>query len=323
MEKKMNPRVSVLIPAYNHEKYVQDTIKSIIEQTYKNIELIVIDDGSKDSTWQKIQEMKDVCEKRFERIHFETKENEGTCRTLNKLLSLAQGDYVYIIASDDLAKTQAIEKEVEFLKNNVDYALVVGDNEFIDGNSQICYWDKNENLVYSNKEAKYTTFSTFLQADRNINFVSELFGTYKTLFLNNYIPNGYLIRKSIFVQTGFFTSDAPLEDWYLMLQISKYAKMKYLDEILFSYRQHSTNTIKDTEKISYMTKKTRQYEEKILNEIDEKMVFKEVVDIKKYGLCYKKQGIPFFFQILSYKKIEGSKYKIIIFLGIKVNLKSE
>ena len=60
--------VSVIIPAYNHEKYVQETIKSIINQTYQNIELIVIDDGSKDSTWQKILEMKDKCGRRFEKV---------------------------------------------------------------------------------------------------------------------------------------------------------------------------------------------------------------------------------------------------------------
>ena len=94
--------VSVIIPAYNHEKYVQETIKSIINQTYQNIELIVIDDGSKDFTWQKILEMKDECERRFEKVHFETKQNEGTCKTLNKLLSCAQGDFIDLIASDDL-----------------------------------------------------------------------------------------------------------------------------------------------------------------------------------------------------------------------------
>lgn len=50
-----NPLISVIIPAYNHENYVQECINSIIEQTYKNIELIIVDDGSKDSTWNKIQ----------------------------------------------------------------------------------------------------------------------------------------------------------------------------------------------------------------------------------------------------------------------------
>ena len=111
----MEKPVSVIIPAYNHQKYVQDTIKSIINQTYQNIELIIIDDGSTDRTWQKILEMKADCEKHFKNAHFETKENEGTTRTLKKLLSLANGEYVYIIASDDIIKPSAIEKQVDFL----------------------------------------------------------------------------------------------------------------------------------------------------------------------------------------------------------------
>ena len=59
------PLVSVIIPAYNHEKYVQETISSIIKQTYQNLELIVIDDGSTDNTWQEINNLKGICEKRF------------------------------------------------------------------------------------------------------------------------------------------------------------------------------------------------------------------------------------------------------------------
>ena len=181
--------VSVLVPAYNHEKYVQDTINSIIAQTYKNIELIVLDDGSKDSTWQKIEEMKDKCEERFVRVHFETKENEGTCKTLNKLISLAQGEFIYLIASDDLAKPQAIEKEVVFLSKHNDYGLVVGDNEIIDSDSKRCYWDEKKNNVYKQNEATYKTFVDFLSL-KNPYFYNKSFGSYSTLYIRNYIPNG-------------------------------------------------------------------------------------------------------------------------------------
>ena len=63
----MKELVSVVIPAYNHEKYIQTTIESVIAQTYKNIELLILDDGSSDNTWNKIQEMREKCERRFVR----------------------------------------------------------------------------------------------------------------------------------------------------------------------------------------------------------------------------------------------------------------
>lgn len=311
--------VSVLIPAYNHEKYIQETIKSIIHQTYQNIELIIVDDGSKDLTWHKIQEMKEECEKRFSRVIFETKENEGTCKTLNKLLSLAQGEYIYLIASDDLAKPQAVETEVKFLKTNLDYALVVGDNEIIDGNSQVCYWDENKNNVYDINESKYKTFGDFLkQYKKDVNFYSKQFGSYKTLYIGNYIPNGYLIRKSIFDKIGFFTPEAPLEDYWLMLQISKYSNMKYIDEVLFSYRWHNSNTVKNREKMIKITEKTLEYEEKLVKSLkSNKYIDPIVFEIHHYGLCYKKQGIPFVFEIVSYKK-ETKKTKILKIFNIKI-----
>lgn len=281
-----NSLVSVIIPAYNHEKYVQETIESIINQTYQNLELIIIDDGSKDSTWQKIQEMKQRCEHRFSRVIFETKQNEGTCKTLNRLINLSSGEYIYLIASDDIAKDYAIEKEVEFLSNNKDYALVVGDNEIIDGEGNRCYWDENYNNIYDKSKAKYLTFGDKLKTGRDFDFTSEEFGMYHTLYNGNYIPNGYLIRKSIFEKTGLFTTNAPLEDYWLMLQISKYAKMKYLDEILFSYRWHDNNSIKNCEVALANDKKNREYEEIILR--DENKLLKN--ELLPATICFLKMN---------------------------------
>ena len=313
--------VSVLIPAYNHEKYIQETIKSIINQSYPNIELIVIDDGSKDLTWQKIQEIKEECEKRFVNIHFETKQNEGTCKTMNKLLSCAKGDFIYLIASDDLAKPQAIEKEVEFLSKNPDYALCVGDNELIDANSTVGYWDKDRNFVYNLKDAQFKTFAQFIQKRVKFKLTSNKFGRYDKLFEENHIPNGYLIKKSILKKTGYFTPEAPLEDWWLMLQISKYAKLKYLDEVLFSYRWHSTNTIKQTDKIENMGKQTIVHEIKILENIDinslPKFCQKYIKKINKQGICTYKIGIPFIITINNYKK-GNDKFKSIKLFNFEI-----
>jgi len=108
ISKETNPLVSVIIPCYNHERYVQETILSIINQTYKNIELLIIDDGSSDSSYDKIREMEEQCNRRF--IRFETKrqENKGLIETLNSLINMSSGEYVFPIASDDVAFPQTI-----------------------------------------------------------------------------------------------------------------------------------------------------------------------------------------------------------------------
>lgn len=307
--------VSVIIPAYNHQNYVQDTIKSIINQNYENIELIIIDDGSTDKTWDKIQAMKESCEKRFKRTVFEIKANEGTCATLNKLLDLAQGEFIYMIASDDKAKPQAIEREVGFLSKNDDYALVVGDNEIIDSESKVCYWDKDRNIVYDKQKARFRTFAKFLHYDTKINFNTDEFGRYDKLYMTNHIPNGYLIRKSIFDRIGRFTPQAPLEDWWLMLQIAKYAKMKFLNEILYSYRWHDSNSIHNREKINSYGEMNKKYENHILSTINNNEVLPSVRKIKEYSL-YKTTGIPYILVLEKYRNGQEKKIKILKIFNI-------
>jgi UDP-glcNAc-lipooligosaccharide N-acetylglucosamine glycosyltransferase len=312
MNTKDFPLVSVLIPAYNHENYIQETIESVINQTYPNIELIILDDGSKDKTWEKITELKPKCENRFVKIHFETKQNEGTCITLNKLLKLSSGEFVYIIASDDLAKPQAIEKEVKFLQNNPDYALAVGDNEYVDSMGKQIF--RTQKAFTSNiKNAKYKTVKEFLSSKLKIDFLSDDFGSYKTLYKENYIPNGYLIRKNIFETIGNFTKNAPLEDFWLMLQISKYKKMKYIDEILFSYRIHDTNTIGNSTRMRELTTQTRNYEQKLLEKYLTNHKNDELLKIYNEGICYYQTGIPNILMLYKYQKINTRTLKVEIF----------
>lgn len=256
------PLISVIIPSYNHEKYVQETIRSVIDQTYQNIELIMIDDGSKDATFQKIEEMKTECEKRFVRFVYQKQENQGTCTTLNRLISLAKGEYVAWIASDDRYTPNALSDLIEVLEDNPDVALAVGKNLIMDSEGKQCYWDKDRNIVYDQNLAKWTNFSECLTKLTKTDFNSSEFGTYKKLLQSNHIPNGFLIRKSILDKIGPFTKEAPLEDHWMMLQIAKYAKMKYIDKPTFYYRWHITNTVKQVEKMRAMEKKTFEYEEK-------------------------------------------------------------
>ena len=108
------------------------------------------------------------------------------------------------------------------------------------------------------------------------------------------------MRKSIFDKIGKFATQAPLEDWWLMLQISKYAKMKFINEILYSYRWHNSNTIKDKEKMDKAGKMTKDYERHILTNINDSKVLSSVLKIK-YGYLDKTIGIPYILTSEKYK----------------------
>ena len=258
------PLVSVVIPAYNHEAYVQQTIRSIIAQTYINIELLVLDDGSKDATLVKMQEIKEECQSRFVSVWFHTHANGGTCATLNALLQQATGKYVYLIASDDVAKPQAIQRLVDILEADAQCVLAVGDNEFIDSAGNRVFKNSKKEVVADESEATYKTFAGQFGYNNLAKYLGEQFGSYESLLQGNYIPNGYLMRRDSLDQVGGYCVDAPLEDYYMALQLSKLGTMRFINEILFSYRLHNTNTAANTEHMLSLTRKTLLYESQLV-----------------------------------------------------------
>ena len=237
--------ISVIIPAYNHERYIEECVRSIMAQTYQNLELIVIDDGSTDGTFKKLQALKPECEKRFIRVVMETQKNQGRCITDNKMIDLAQGKYLYLIASDDMAKPRAIEILHKFLSENPDYILAVGDNEIINADSERVYWGKDRKIVPEN-EALYKTFGEDMHLNEPDNKHPD-FGNYADLLRGNYVPNGYLYSRQAIIDAGKMNTKILLEDWYMHLQLAKLGKYKYIPEILFSYRWHESNTVSSSE----------------------------------------------------------------------------
>lgn len=254
MKKKEYPLISVIISAYNHEKYIKETIDSIINQTYPNLELIVIDDGSTDQTYNNLLNLKKTCDKRFLRTVFKTQENKGVAYNSKQLISMANGEYVYMIGSDDVAKPHAISFLYEFLSKNKDYGLASGDNELIDSNSNKIYWDYNRNIIYDKEQAIYSTLQTFW-VDEIYRVWPHLIGkmppelessgdvSYEWFWYNNVVANGYLVRKSVLNLIKPHTVNVPIEDIFLHFQITKYSKEKVFPDILASYRWHQKNTV--------------------------------------------------------------------------------
>lgn len=116
------PLVSVVIPAYNHAAYVERAIESVLTQTYENIELIVVDDGSKDDTWDVIKRVHEKFNGQFDIV---TQDNKGVSCALNVGISKTSGTYVAVLASDDYYAAEKIERQVElFLKSPETVGLV-------------------------------------------------------------------------------------------------------------------------------------------------------------------------------------------------------
>lgn len=254
-----NDLVTVAIPAYNHQDYVQETIISIISQTHKNLELVIFNDGSSDDTDTKIRELLPECEKRFVRLEYINKQNEGIAATWNKAIDWANGDYFYTIASDDVAMPHAIEMLYKFLSRHRKYAIAVGDNQIIDEKSQRCGWDLKRNNIAIDR-AEYHTFGEYLKHERkDFNFNASEYGSYRTLIKGNYITNGKLFRKQAMMRIGKYKSGM-LEDWYMNLQLSKHYRIKFLDTILLSYRWHNNNAVKNRPQMKARHKAVLEYE---------------------------------------------------------------
>ena len=123
-----SPDVTVLMPARNAEKYIADAILSVINQTYTNFELLVVNDGSTDNTASVIKSFADS------RIKLIEQEALGISPALNKRVEEARGKYIARFDADDICLPKRLEKQAGFLDKNPDYVLLGSDAEYIDEN---------------------------------------------------------------------------------------------------------------------------------------------------------------------------------------------
>lgn len=256
------PLVSVCIPAYNHERYVGECLEALLAQSYPNMELLVVNDGSTDGTWEVLNTFRERCEQRFKRVVFRTQENQGTCKTVNALFREARGDYIAICASDDKFLPGAIQAEADFLSAHPETGLVFGTNLIMDSDSRICYWDDRQNNVYDKADAVYLSFTDFLVRLSKISPSSRALGTYRKILRINHVGNGWMFRRNLLEQIPPFTPEAPLEDHWFMMQVSKWARISFVPQETFCYRWHAANTIKQTERMQAFARLTYLWERK-------------------------------------------------------------
>jgi GT2 family glycosyltransferase/glycosyltransferase involved in cell wall biosynthesis len=227
------PLISVIVAAFNHERFVEEALRSLAAQTYQPLELIVVDDGSTDGTFAEIQRLLPLLQERFQRVDIASKPHEGIARTLAACLRRAASDIVYMLDSDDIAVPQAVERLMQHLRAP-EIALAVGDNEYIDADSRPITVEKL-GAVCSTLLEFHTKGRVDFRADRD-------FGSYASLIGGNYVPNGWLFRRSAIIEVGGYHESFMLDDWSLLVRLAKKHRIVFAGEVLARYRLHAGNT---------------------------------------------------------------------------------
>jgi len=208
-----NPTVSVVIPAYNAARWIVETLESVLAQTFRDFEVIVVNDGSTDNTAQ-------VVEGYGERIRCIHKQNGGAASARNVGIRSAQGKYIAFVDADDLWAKEKLRLQVDLLKRT-GLAWVYSDAFAFDG-------ENGKSLVRLGKSVR--------QYDGDI---------LESLFLTDYIPSPTpIIRRSVFEHVGYFDEDRTVrigEDWDMWLRIAACYPIGLVSEPLAYYRVHFTS----------------------------------------------------------------------------------
>lgn len=224
------PLVSVIIPAYNHENYVEATLESLINQTYENIELIVIDDGSKDGTLLKIKGYEQKLAERFFKVTIKSQENQGICKTLNTGIRLSGGKYIFICPTDDVFSEKFVWKHIRYLEKNPEYACSYTDGINVNSD-ELDLQDYSRGNIFSN----LFTFKS---------------GDLREFMLDNYLnlpTPSFIYRASVFETVGYYDELLKFEDVDMFLRISKNNPIGCINEKLFYRRLHNTNSGRNPE----------------------------------------------------------------------------
>lgn len=210
--KTQNNLISIIVPCYNSEMFLKETLDCLRKQTYTNWECIIVNDGSTDST----QDIATLYVESDNRYILVNKENGGLADARNAGIKASHGEYILPLDSDDLIASSYIEKAVGYLSNHPEITLVYCRAKF--------FGDRNEE---------------WLLPDYN----------YETLLYRNLIFCSCIYRRSDYDKTEGYNTNMSrgLEDWdFLLSLLTKESSVYKIPEVLFFYRKHGNSMLDDT-----------------------------------------------------------------------------
>lgn len=211
-------RVSVVVPSFNHARFIRDCLLSILRQSAPPDELIVIDDGSNDESTNLIEKVLTECPFACELI---VRENRGLCVTLNEGFARTNGDYFAYLSSDDVWLSDFLKERVKALRNKPSAVLVYGHTYIIDGNNRVIDCTKD--------------WPRYAQGD-----------TYEMLLRGQAPMSSSVLYRRDALKHQPWNEMGQLEDYELYLRLSRESEFAFDETVLSAWRMHSENTSRDT-----------------------------------------------------------------------------
>jgi glycosyltransferase involved in cell wall biosynthesis len=212
------PLVSAIIPAYNCEKYIEEAIESVLGQTFRDVEVIVIDDGSTDRTPDRVRQYAD-------NVVYIRQENAGPGAARNRGLGMAMGSLVAFLDADDVWLPLKLERQVEAATSHSEYGIFVADVLTFRGDKVL-------------SRSRRTDMSL-----RSGRILDDL------MFRNTITPSAAMVRRECFDDVGMFPQGIKWgEDWIMWVRIAAKYPVYFMDEVLVRYRVHAESASRsDTE----------------------------------------------------------------------------
>jgi glycosyltransferase involved in cell wall biosynthesis len=218
----MKHKVSIIMSVLNGERYIDEAIRSILAQTYKNYELIVINDGSTDSTCQRLDSYRDKLDMKV--IHHPTR--RGITISTNDGIRSSTGDSISFLDHDDVWLPQMLETQVSHLQKFPDVGMVHSDFQTIDPEGKIV-----EESVARCRNRRRPSGHVF-----------------RELFMDSFIVAiSVLVRKECFDRLGGWDESLRWGDYHMWLRIARHYKIDYVPEVLVKYRQHPSQNTRPAE----------------------------------------------------------------------------
>ena len=223
------PEISVIIPSYNHARYIGHAVSSVLSQTLEDLELIIVDDGSTDLSLQVLRQIRDS------RMKILEQPNLGAHAAINNGLRQARGDYLSILNSDDYYEPDRLEKIAAVMRNRPEIGLA---------GSHLRIIDENE-LTLGIKHGYQDCEPWLLDRPESSFRAGE--SLKNALLTENYLAttSNFLFPRRILDRVGDFRPLRFTHDWDFALRVSKQADLALVEEPLLNYRVHDQNTIRE------------------------------------------------------------------------------